>query len=70
MSRPADETQTGIGQFDVPAAPLQIAMVSAALADDGRRPTPPEGAPGPPGADPRAEPPTRTGEWAVRGEGE
>ncbi|MFF8595740.1 peptidoglycan D,D-transpeptidase FtsI family protein [Streptomyces sp. NPDC015220] len=34
-----DEAQTalsGIGQFDVTATPLQMAMVSAALADDGR----------------------------------
>ncbi len=32
---PSQTAQTGIGQFDVTATPLQIAMVSAALANDG-----------------------------------
>ncbi|MEY9489439.1 peptidoglycan glycosyltransferase [Streptomyces calvus] len=32
---PSQTAQTGIGQFDVTATPLQIAMVSAVLANDG-----------------------------------
>ncbi|MFF8410308.1 peptidoglycan D,D-transpeptidase FtsI family protein [Streptomyces omiyaensis] len=33
---PAQTALTGIGQFDVTATPLQMAMVSAAIANDGR----------------------------------